>query len=67
MNRWISNIIWWWQRRHNRLASLPEWKRADHAHRDALARGCTQAVHRATQDKRNAIHSALSGRPMGRA
>ena len=62
MNRWISNIIWWWQRRHNPMASLPEWRKAKEAEKHGLSRGCTRAVGRARKDLNRATHAALRGR-----
>jgi hypothetical protein len=60
MNRWISNIIWWWQTRHQPLARLPEWKQASEAERRAKATGCTQAIGRARKAKYQAVHAALT-------
>lgn len=65
MNRWISNIIWWWQRRHSPLSSLPDWRKAKEAERHALSRGCTQAIHKARRQKYDAVHSALRGLSKG--
>lgn len=62
MNRWISNIIWWWECRHNPMASLPEWRKAKEAERRGIRSGCTQAVGRARKEQRAIVHAALRGK-----
>lgn len=62
MNRWVSNIIWWWQRRHNPMTSLPEWREGNEIERRGLRTGCTQAVGRGRKVKHQAVHAALRGR-----
>lgn len=61
MNRWISAIARWWRAEHPPLARLPDWKRAQEAEKRAAARRNTQAVHRAREAKRAALHSNLRG------
>lgn len=61
ISRWISDISWWWQRRHSPLASLPEWNAAKQAEKRAKAIGCTREIGRARKNMNRAVHAALRG------
>lgn len=65
MNRIIREIIWWWQRRHNALTRLPEWRRADETERRGHRKGCTQDIGRARRAKYKAVHAALRSHVKG--
>lgn len=57
----LRDIISWWNRIHNPLARLPEWKAAYRAERRALASGCTREVGRARKAMRAAVEANLRG------
>ena len=53
--RMISDIVWWWRKRHPALRRIPDWKRAADAYAVARRRGCTQAIGRAREAMRKAV------------
>ena len=59
LSRIIADVVWFWQRRHSPLSSLPEWRKAREAEQIARRRGCTQAIGRARKAKYQAVHAAL--------
>lgn len=61
MNRFISEILWWWRTKHNPMSRNHSWKRAREAERLARRRGSTRAIHRAREDMRKAVHDDLRG------
>lgn len=60
LSRIISDIMWFWQRKHPPLKANRAWRQADDAERRAIKRGCTQAIHKARKAKRDAIRRELS-------
>jgi hypothetical protein len=62
LDRMISEISSWWQRRHPAVASLPAWKRAQEAERRAERRKCTRAIGAARAAKSKALHDDMRGK-----
>lgn len=63
--RLIDRIARWWRAAHPKaspLSAIPGWKDADRREARARARRCTQAVHRAREAKRAALHANMAGR-----
>lgn len=56
----VREIIWWWEKRHNPLASLPSWKAAREAELRARRRGCTRAIGKARKDMGRAVLADLA-------
>ncbi|KRA00274.1 hypothetical protein ASD64_01490 [Mesorhizobium sp. Root157] len=59
LSRIIADVVWFWQRRHNPMCALPEWREGNEIERRGHRTGCTQAVGRARKAKRQAVHAAL--------
>lgn len=65
LSNWISEIVWYWNRLHNPMRKDAAWREADKAEKRAKAAGCTQAIHRARQAKRQAVNLALRSHVKG--
>lgn len=59
LSRLVSEITWWWSRKHPPMSRIPEWKKLDEAEKRARRRGCTQDIGRASKGKRAAVTAAL--------
>lgn len=53
--RSLSDLFWWWSKKHPSLRKLPSWRRAADAELIAKHRGCTQDIHRAREEMRKAV------------
>lgn len=60
-NRIISDIAWFWRKRHTSLRKLPGWRRAADAYAMAKRRGCTQEIGKARREMRQAVLDDLRG------
>lgn len=70
LSRIISDIMWFWRRKHPPMRSIPAWREAARAEANAARRGCTRDVGRARKAKRDALHASMlpasRPAPMGR-
>lgn len=60
-SRIISDIIWYWHKKHPPLSKNPEWRKAHRAEKIAAGRGNTRAIGKARVAKSRALHDDMRG------
>jgi hypothetical protein len=59
LSRIISDIAWWWRRKHPPLTRNAAWRKAHDAETIARRRNCTRDIGKARRAKRDAVMREL--------